>query len=147
MHTTHASVVWLDEGGSDLAILDDQGIPLPSHAAEDGRAVKAQVQCLGKRAGRVSQEPDLVTECFNQRPISRERDRHCNLPWTPWWGRAGHPRPSCLLFRKAQLATKEDAETTIGGKKKGGYRRAHTKGSLTLTTKTWPASASRGWLM
>lgn len=43
----------------DLAVLDDEGVALGAHAAEDGRGVEAQVQGLGELAGGVGQEADL----------------------------------------------------------------------------------------
>ena len=43
------------------AVLDDQGISLGAVAAEDGSAIKGQVQRLGEAEVRVSKEADLVT--------------------------------------------------------------------------------------
>lgn len=57
--TVNASVIGLDKGLLDLAILHQQSIPLAAVVAEDGGAVKAQVQGLGELAGWITQEADL----------------------------------------------------------------------------------------
>jgi hypothetical protein len=43
-----------------MPVLDDEGVPLPADAPEDGGSVKVEVQGLGEGGGRVTQEADLV---------------------------------------------------------------------------------------
>lgn len=63
--TIDSSVVWLDEGFLDLAALNHQGITLAAAVAEDGCAVKAQVESLGEFASGVSQKTNLKNSLVN----------------------------------------------------------------------------------
>lgn len=56
---TGARVIRLHIHRRDLAVLDEQGIPFGSIAAENGRAVERQVECLGILASRIGEESDL----------------------------------------------------------------------------------------
>lgn len=58
--TTHASVVGLDVGLLDLAVLDDQGIALAAVVAKDGCGIEVEVESLGELAVRVGKEADLT---------------------------------------------------------------------------------------
>ncbi len=45
----------------DLAVLDDERVPLPAHAPEDGVRVESQVERPGELARRISEEPELCS--------------------------------------------------------------------------------------
>lgn len=57
--TTHASVVGLDVGLLDLAILNDQGVALAAVVTENGGGIEVEVESLGEGAVGVSEEADL----------------------------------------------------------------------------------------
>lgn len=57
--TTHASVVGLDVGLLDLAILNDQGVALAAVVTENGGGIEVEVESLGEGAIGVSEEADL----------------------------------------------------------------------------------------
>lgn len=69
--TVRPSVVGLDMHGLDLAVLDDEGVPLRARVSEDGDHVEAQIQRLREGAGGIGQEPDLRDVCC---------ERNDNLP-------------------------------------------------------------------
>ena len=54
-----AGVIGFDSESLHFAVLDDDSVPLGPVPAEDGRAVKGQVEGPGELAGRVRQESDL----------------------------------------------------------------------------------------
>ena len=61
--TVQPRVIRLDERLADLALVDDERVPLATRTTEDGsRAVEGQVQRVGQGEGRVGQEAylDLV---------------------------------------------------------------------------------------
>ena len=60
-HTTSSGVVRLNIDGFGLAVLHNDGIPLASHATEDGRAVKAEIHGFGENAGGITEKSDLLT--------------------------------------------------------------------------------------
>ena len=57
--TTHASVVGLDVGLLDLAILNDQGVALAAVVTENRGGIEVEVESLGEGAVGVSEEADL----------------------------------------------------------------------------------------
>lgn len=57
--TTHASVVGLNVGLLDLAVLDDQGVALAAVVAENGGGIEVEVKSLGELAVGVGKETDL----------------------------------------------------------------------------------------
>jgi hypothetical protein len=57
--TTHASVVGLNVGLLDLAVLNDQGVALAAVVAEDGGGIEVEVESLGELAVGVGKETDL----------------------------------------------------------------------------------------
>lgn len=57
--TISASVIRLDMQRRHLSILDDQRVALTAGPAEDGRAVKVELERLGECARRVSEKSDL----------------------------------------------------------------------------------------
>jgi hypothetical protein len=58
--TTHASVVGLNVGLLDLAVLNDQGVALAAVVAEDGGGIEVEVEGLGELAVGVGKEADLT---------------------------------------------------------------------------------------
>lgn len=52
--TANASVIRLDMGLLDLAVLDNKGVPLAPWPAEDGSAVEVQVEGFGEGEERVA---------------------------------------------------------------------------------------------
>jgi hypothetical protein len=59
-HTVQASVVWLNMGLFDLAILNHQSIALATVVSKNSSAVELEVQRFRKVAGRVSEEANLI---------------------------------------------------------------------------------------
>jgi hypothetical protein len=57
--TADAGVIRLDVGLGDASVLDDEGVPLATIAAEDGGPVEGEVQGRGELGGRVAQEAKL----------------------------------------------------------------------------------------
>jgi len=57
---THASVVGLNVGLLDLAILNDQGVTLAAVVAEDGGGIEIEVESLGELAVGVGKEADTA---------------------------------------------------------------------------------------
>lgn len=57
--TSEAGVIGLDKSLLDLPILDHKRVPLAPRPAKDGRAVKGQVERLGKLRRGVAEEADL----------------------------------------------------------------------------------------
>lgn len=55
-------------GRLDLAVLDDEGVPLPAHATEDGMCVEPEVEGLGEFARGVPEEPNLRRPCERDVP-------------------------------------------------------------------------------
>lgn len=60
--TVETSVVGLNESLLDLAVLNKEHVALAAVVPEDGAAVEAKVEGLGKLAGGVAQEANLITQ-------------------------------------------------------------------------------------
>lgn len=58
--TLGANVVGLDVSLLNLAVFDDEGVTLAAVVAKDGFAVKIDLERLGKLAGGVAEESDLL---------------------------------------------------------------------------------------
>jgi hypothetical protein len=59
LHTADARVVRLDVDLGDTSVLDDEGVPFAAIPAEDGGAVKGEVEGGGKCRGGVAKEAEL----------------------------------------------------------------------------------------
>lgn len=127
--------------GSDLAILNLEREALASGVAEDGlAAIPLEVQGLGELAGGIGKEADL--EQISQQLENRKLDEAIHLHQSARLGRAASAMPSYFVSTLVSFHSSQCG--SIGGSKPVF---THTKGSLTATTKTWPASFKAGWLM
>lgn len=120
----------------DFAVLNLESIALASHTTENGVRIKAEIQGLGELSSRVTEESDLWNE-LTQKTHARD-NIHLLTPVCL----AGS---SCSL--QAFILRDEVSDGHATRPKNNLSQETHTKGSLTDTTKTWPASLSLGWFM
>lgn len=123
----------------DLAVLNLESISLASHTTENGVRIKPKVQSFGKLSSRVTEETNLGNVS------TQKQRRHAR-------GKIHSLTPVCLAGSSCSLqAFILRDEVSIGARngtdKNNLSQETHTKGSLTDTTKTWPASLSLGWFM
>lgn len=136
--TANTGIVGLDVCFLHFAAVDDEGVTLATVVAENGLAVEGEVEGFGELARRVAEEADA-------RLAGRVEG----------FAPCGHPGEESLvsdvvfLGRGWRCMAGAKVDGSGGeGKVLGSWMnvRTYTKGSLTETTKTWPASFSFSWL-
>lgn len=80
----------------DLAILNDQGVPLASVVSKDLGSIKVEFKCFCELASWVGNEPELqIAKSINQtETMEDERRRTFNVHPVCRWDPAPHPKHS-----------------------------------------------------